>query len=82
MVGDEEDRLPQGAPTSPILANIAMIPLDYELEMECINKGYKYSRFADDIIISHGLFYDKSGVDAEKRILTEIFGETFEITQI
>ena len=75
---DGKYRLPQGAPTSPILANIAMIPLDYELEMECINNGYKYSRFADDIIISHGLFYDKSGVDAEKRILTEIFGETIE----
>lgn len=40
--------LPQGAPTSPLLSNIAMIPVDYELQ-----RMYKsYTRYADDIYIS------------------------------
>ncbi len=40
--------LPQGAPTSPILSNIAMIPIDY-----FFNERYKnYSRYSDDIFIS------------------------------
>ena len=40
--------LPQGAPTSPLLSNIAMIPVDYELQ----RKYKSYTRYADDIYIS------------------------------
>ncbi len=48
--------LPQGSPTSPMISNIVMIPIDY-----CIDKylrdnyncmQFVYTRYADDIIIS------------------------------
>ena len=44
--------LPQGAPTSPLLSNIAMIPVDYALMQYC-NEKQVYTRFADDIYISY-----------------------------
>ncbi|MBQ2917309.1 MAG: RNA-directed DNA polymerase [Clostridia bacterium] len=78
---DGQYRLPQGAPTSPILSNIAMIPVDYELESGALNgRGYNYTytRFADDIIISHGEFDFSSSISAEERILSLIFGIEYE----
>lgn len=48
----KDGALPQGAPTSPYLSNIIMIPFDYELTSYCLDKGYVYTRYADDIIIS------------------------------
>jgi RNA-directed DNA polymerase len=51
--------LPQGAPTSPFLANICALPLDAAL-MDCCAKGvgagnFKYTRYVDDITISGAL---------------------------
>lgn len=46
---DDHYGLPQGAPTSPILSNIAMIPIDYELDACYPN----YNRYADDIFLSY-----------------------------
>lgn len=43
---DEDYRLPQGAPTSPLLSNLAMIPVDMMLN----DNGY--TRYADDIFFS------------------------------
>ncbi|HOY73862.1 MAG TPA: reverse transcriptase family protein [Bacteroidales bacterium] len=45
-------RLPQGAPTSPMLANIACIRLDYRLSGLSNTIGADYSRYADDLTIS------------------------------
>jgi len=39
--------VPQGGPLSPLLANIALDPLDKELE----SRGHKFARYADDFII-------------------------------
>ena len=46
--------LPQGAPSSPILSNIAMIPVDYRIQE--ILSNCTYTRYADDIFISCPIF--------------------------
>jgi retron-type reverse transcriptase len=45
------NHLPQGAPTSPALANIAAFELD-EAILAILKEGYNYSRYVDDITIS------------------------------
>lgn len=47
-------KLPQGAPTSPMLSNLIASGLDRRLAGFCKKKNLKYSRYADDIIISGG----------------------------
>ena len=44
--------LPQGAPTSPVLANLAMKEFDREVTMLAQGSGMEYSRYADDITLS------------------------------
>ena len=44
--------LPTGAPTSPMLCNIALTLLDYKIATLCIAHGYKYTRYFDDITVS------------------------------
>lgn len=45
-------RLPMGAPTSPILSNLASIPLDQDLEHYARQQGWHYTRYADDMSFS------------------------------
>ena len=50
-------RLPQGAPTSPMLANMAFLPVDVRLEELARSWDCVYSRYADDIAFSgEGMF--------------------------
>lgn len=44
--------LPTGAPTSPILCNIALTPLDKKIETLAKKKGYVYTRYIDDLSLS------------------------------
>ena len=46
------DRLPQGAPTSPSLANLVLRELDQELSVLAAQTGRKFSRYADDLTFS------------------------------
>ena len=45
-------QLPQGSPSSPVLANIVAAGLDSELAYLCGSLGCWYTRYADDITIS------------------------------
>lgn len=44
--------LPTGAPTSPVLCNVALTWFDRFLALKVENMGYRYSRYFDDIHIS------------------------------
>ncbi|MDY0979822.1 reverse transcriptase family protein [Stenotrophomonas sp. CFBP8994] len=60
--------LPQGAPSSGMLANLAFAPQDREIEKIAEEYGGEYSRYADDIVISLG---EVTKVDCE-RILSRV----------
>jgi retron-type reverse transcriptase len=47
-----ENRLPQGAPSSPILSNAILYEFDRQMERNCSDRLLQYSRYADDITIS------------------------------
>lgn len=66
-----DGRLPQGAPTSPALANIIFSPIDHELiniadEWEC-----KYTRYADDLIFSGNMRFTSRHKAKIKQLLEE-----------
>jgi retron-type reverse transcriptase len=52
-------KLPQGAPTSPAIANLVCVTLDEKLAQLCAQRGWAYTRYCDDITVSgDGLFGD------------------------
>ena len=68
-------RLPQGAPTSPILSNISMIPFDYKVAVSIAKYGgwegrcgIQYTRYADDIYIS----FKKKPYSLKRKVFTQI----------
>jgi RNA-directed DNA polymerase len=44
--------LPQGGPTSPALSNIIFSPLDRQIGQFCLERGVRYTRYADDLTFS------------------------------
>lgn len=54
----KDDALPQGAPSSPMLSNLCMIPVDKKLAALLYSKGFIYTRYADDMLISHQYDFD------------------------
>lgn len=63
------DRLPQGAPTSPMLSNEFCRNLDLEINEFAENAGLKYSRYADDITLSSENWIESSVVASVSHIL-------------
>ncbi len=47
-----QGRLPQGAPTSPYLANLVMKPFDEKVGAWCAARGIRYTRYCDDMTFS------------------------------
>ena len=52
---DSQLVLPTGAPTSPILCNIALFPIDIKVQAIADEYKYTYSRYIDDMIFSNTL---------------------------
>jgi hypothetical protein len=57
--------LPQGTPISPFLTNVMMIPIDHKLSNKLRNfdsRRFVYTRYADDLLISCKIDFDKNKV--------------------
>ena len=52
LATNRHSRLPQGSPSSPVIANILAADLDSELAKLCSQLRCRYTRYADDITIS------------------------------
>ncbi|MDL2290637.1 retron St85 family RNA-directed DNA polymerase [Desulfovibrio sp. OttesenSCG-928-F20] len=62
--------LPQGAPTSPALSNIAMKEVDSRIGGYTIKKNIRYTRYADDLVFS-GDFIPGDVISISSKILGE-----------
>ncbi len=68
--------LPQGAPTSPALANLAAFRLDRRLSGLAASQGLRYSRYADDLAFS-GPRLGHHGTALEALVATIVRAEGF-----
>jgi retron-type reverse transcriptase len=71
-----EKKLPQGAPTSPAIANMVCYHLDFRLRKLAGKCNLSYSRYADDLTFS-GLYVKKWLKDKIKEIIKD---EGFELS--
>lgn len=69
--------LPQGTPISPLLTNIIMVPIDHRLTNDLVKNGYVYSRYADDILISHRESFQYKDVCSYMSEVLKSFGAPF-----
>jgi len=64
-------RCPMGAPTSPVLSNLVFAAVDADLIEFSHKRGWKYSRYADDMSFSSQESMNWDDYTAIKRIVTE-----------
>ena len=71
--------LPQGAPTSPALANLAAFRLDCRLAGLARFVGAEYSRYADDLVFSGGKSFAQMAGRFYARVCVIALEEGFEV---
>lgn len=74
----KDKRLPQGAPSSPCIANLVFTEYDYKIEqiLKTFSTKLVYTRYADDLIISSPYTFDYKKVIKE---ITKILKPAFKI---
>jgi len=71
--------LPQGAPTSPAIANLCALHLDLRLDAAAAASGGRYTRYADDLAISGGPVLRRSVSRVATLVAAIAIEEGFEI---
>ena len=74
--------LPQGAPTSPYLSNLCMIPLDESIKNYTLPKQIRYTRYADDLTFSGDFDYHQLIRDISRLIFEKGFTVNSEKTRV
>lgn len=73
--------LPQGTPTSPMLTNAMMIPMDHAISKYCHEHSPHlcYTRYADDILISSEFSFRWSEVQNSLNEILKVFQAPFKL---
>lgn len=71
--------LPQGAPTSPALANLCALHLDLRLDELARSMDGRYTRYADDLAISGGEALRRRSANVSRLVGTIAIEEGFEL---
>jgi RNA-directed DNA polymerase len=71
--------LPQGAPTSPALANLACFRLDLRLTGAARSLGTRYTRYADDLAFSGGAGVARDGERLQRLVAAIALEEGFRV---
>jgi len=63
------NKLPMGAPTSPVLSNLACLDMDKQMEELALQMSWNYSRYADDLTYSWDKPFRKENIHKIKDII-------------
>ncbi len=74
-----QPHLPQGAPTSPALANLCAWRLDARLAALAESAGANYTRYADDLAFSGGRDFERGSRRFQVQVMRIVLEEGFDV---
>lgn len=73
----QQNHLPQGAPSSPLLSHFALAAVDRRLAGYARKLNARYSRYADDLVLSGGMHLQRQFRQIEQRVGAIVREEDF-----